>query len=118
MQTQKTVFGMGLIAAGLIAVGLGPFAQSDAKEQKVDGKHVFEQNCAGCHQSGGNKVNPNHPVAGSEKLKSMAMFKSYLSAPPGHMPYYEQVVKDKKTLEALYNYCKSLPKQPIKQASL
>jgi mono/diheme cytochrome c family protein len=118
MHKHKRVFGIGLIALGLIAVGLGPLAQSDAKEVKVDGKHVFEQNCAGCHQSGGNKVNPNHPVAGSDKLKSMAMFKSYLSAPPGHMPYYEQVVKDKKTLEALYNYCKSLPKQPIKQASL
>jgi mono/diheme cytochrome c family protein len=108
------------IGLGLIIVGLGLLPHSDAKEHrhKADGKEIFAQNCAGCHQAGDNQVNLNKPVAGSDKLQTLALFKQYLSAPPGHMPYYQHVVNDKKTLEALYSYCKGLPKVPFKRASI
>jgi hypothetical protein len=62
-----------------------------------------------------NLVNNAKPVAGSKELRSLALFKAYLAHPPGHMPYYEHLVKDQKVLQALYDYCKSLKldKNPV-----
>ncbi len=83
-----------------------------------DGKKLFQQNCASCHQAGDNNVNATKPVAGSNELTTLASFKNYLKAPPGHMPYYEHVVKNDAVLKALYKYCKQLKKVPLKQACL
>lgn len=88
----------------------------DTPARKIDGAAVFKQYCASCHAQGGNRVTPSRPVAESKKVANIGIFKEYLSAPPGHMPYYQQVVKDKKTLEALFKYCNGLKRQPIKQA--
>lgn len=82
-----------------------------------DGAKIFKQHCAKCHFGGGNSVEPKRPVIGSKQLGSLAVFKTYLSAPPGHMPYYAQVVNDRETLDALYKYCKSL-KQPIEKETM
>ena len=95
--------------------------EANAAKKTVNGEKVFSQLCASCHVAGGNKVNPAKPLAGSEKLKSLVSFKDYLRNPLGHMPYYKHVVTDKKTLEALYKYCKELsPSQqsmaPIKSS--
>lgn len=79
-----------------------------AKKSPLNGEVVFKQNCQSCHVGGGNTVNPQRPLAGSDKLSSLAVFKSYLEAPLGHMPYYKHVVTDKEALEALYKYCKKL----------
>ncbi len=88
----------------------------EKKARVVDGAAVFKQYCATCHLEGGNSIKPSRPVAESKKVANIGIFKDYLSAPPGHMPYYENLVKDKKTLEALHRYCKSLKRKPIKQA--
>jgi mono/diheme cytochrome c family protein len=79
------------------------------KTQKISGSLVFKQHCAQCHTGGGNKVNPKKPVAGSGKLNSLVTFRDYLRSPLGHMPYYKHIVTDRKMLNALYKYCKSLP---------
>lgn len=102
----------------IICLISAPFwlARGEAKEKKPDGAQVFQQYCAKCHAGGGNVVKPSSPVAESKQLASLVLFKSYLSAPPGHMPYYQNIVKDPKVLSALYNYCKTLKKKPIKQA--
>lgn len=92
------------------------FPQVAATPKKVDGARVFQQHCAKCHAEGGNIVKPSRLVAESKHLASLVLFKSYLSSPPGHMPYYQNIVKDPKILSALYNYCKTLKKKPIKQA--
>jgi len=95
-----------------------PTSAKKVSKKPVDGKVVFEQHCASCHAGGANKVSPHHPVAGSSKLSNIAVFKSYLSAPPGHMPYYEDVVKDKATLNALYQYCRTLKAPPPNEAAI
>jgi len=127
--SQKKIMRRIALALGLIVAGLTVLPHGVAKDGadkadtkadgKVDGKAVYLKNCASCHlQNGDNKVNTKKPVAGSDKLKTLAHFKKYLSDPPGHMPYYEHIVNDKKVLEALYKYCKSLPPLPTKQACL
>ncbi len=114
---KKFQWGVALL---LVLVSAGILVPSNAKRQKkaVDGQQVFQQHCASCHQNGDNKVNPNHPLAGSKELATLASFKNYLAAPPGHMPYYEHIVNDDATLRALYKYCKQLKRPPIKQACL
>lgn len=109
-----------LLALGLLcgAVVLQPSCSAQVKQKKNLGEQVFAQHCASCHADGGNAVKPSHPVAGSKQLATLATFKDYLSEPPGHMPYYEHVVNDRPTLEALYKYCKQLKKPSSKQASL
>jgi mono/diheme cytochrome c family protein len=94
------------------------FAPTEARPKKIAGAQLFQQHCAKCHTEGGNIVKPNRPVAESKQLASLVLFKAYLSAPPGHMPYYQNIVKDPKTLSALYNYCKTLKRKPVKQAML
>jgi hypothetical protein len=44
-----------------------------------------------------------------------SMGKKYFS---NTAPYYQSIVKDKKTLQALYDYCKKLPATPIQSASI
>jgi hypothetical protein len=84
----------------------------------VTGEVLFKQYCAECHLGGGNRVHENHPIAGSKTLASIVTFKDYLKSPPGHMPYYQSVVKNQRVLEALYKYCKALPSPPIKSACI
>lgn len=105
-----------LMILGFLSVTLLPDAGA-AKEEPL-GARVFQQHCASCHTGGENRVTPSRPIAGSDKLVSIVILKKYLSAPPGHMPYYENVVKDPKILKALYDYCKSLKKLPVKTATL
>ena len=105
---------MAIFAAAFLA----PSLAKKKPEPESRGEQIFQQHCASCHSSGGNRVNPKRPLAGSKQLATLATFKSYLSNPPGHMPYYQDVVGNKDTLEALYKYCKTLKKQPLKQAFL
>jgi mono/diheme cytochrome c family protein len=103
------------VALTLVFISFLP-ATSKSKKQ-VDGKAYFQQRCASCHAGGGNLVEPARPVKNSKVLSNMESFKSYLSKPPGHMPYYDDVVKDPVMMRKLYDYCKSLKSIPIKQAS-
>lgn len=107
------------VLALVIVLPIGIILPTVAKKptKPVDGKQLFQQNCASCHQDGSNKVNPNHPIAGSKELATLASFKNYLKAPPGHMPYYQHIVNDDVILKALYNYCKTLKKENLKQVS-
>jgi mono/diheme cytochrome c family protein len=95
---------------------LTPAISKKSEAKKIDGEVVFKQHCASCHADGGNSIKPNHPVAEAKELGTLATFKNYLSKPPGHMPYYKNVVDDKGTLEALYKYCKTLKKPKHQQA--
>ena len=98
-----------LVVAAIMLIGaMAPVVSGKGAKKPVSGETVFKQMCASCHAGGGNSVNSKHPLAGSKQLATVATFKEYLSAPPGHMPYYQSVVNDKKTLEALYQYCKKL----------
>lgn len=105
------------MAVGLIMLSTwSKPSQAEGAKKEVDGKKIFQEYCSKCHLGGGNQVNPSKPVAGSKELASVISFKTYLSAPPGHMPYYQNLVKDKELLKALYQYCKELKTVPLKQA--
>lgn len=86
--------------------------------KSVDGAKLFAQYCASCHVGGGNIVKPKRGLAGSKKLENILEFKAYLSSPPGHMPYYHNVVTDKEKLSSLYEYCKSTYKDKVQKQSL
>jgi mono/diheme cytochrome c family protein len=72
------------------------------------GGDIFKNNCAACHASGGNIVDPKKPLKGSKKLANKEMFKDLLSKPAGAMPAFPKIVEDDPSLSALYDYCKSL----------
>lgn len=91
-------------------------ATGKKNESNVNGAKVFAEYCAKCHTGGGNVINDKHPVADSKQLSTLAVFKAYLSSPPGHMPYYQNLINDNKTLNSLYKYCKQLKNKPAKQA--
>jgi mono/diheme cytochrome c family protein len=92
---------------------------SSKQAKKVQsGAELFKQYCSNCHAEGGNLVKPHHKIVGSKKLSTLAAFKQYLSSPPGHMPYYSQIVNDQETLQKLYDYCKTLNAKPSEQALL
>lgn len=96
-----------------IAFGSLSLAQDKTPEKvKGDrkGAEVFKQYCSSCHLGGGNRVNDKKPVAGSTVLKSITTFQKYLEQPPGHMPHYESLVKDKATVKKLLEYCRTLKK--------
>lgn len=112
---RKTISGICLLSM-IALVTLSPAICKKSEAKKIDGEAIFKQNCASCHADGGNNIKPNQPVAESKQLGTLATFKSYLSKPPGHMPYYKSVVEDKGTLDALYKYCKSLKKPKHQQA--
>lgn len=108
-----------VIGAALLLLCVSTLLPSNAKKnarRAVDGKQVFEQHCASCHANGGNRVNDHLPVAGSKQLSTIDVFKEYLSQPPGHMPFYADVVNDQETLKALYDYCKKLKVPSPKEA--
>ena len=92
-------------------------AANGKKAPKPDGKFLFDQHCACCHAGGGNAITPSRPLKDSKRLANIGAFKEYLSAPPGHMPYYEDVVKNPEVLQKLYDYCKHLKTLPIRQSA-
>jgi mono/diheme cytochrome c family protein len=111
---RQPVIASSIVIMTLLAI-LPTFAKKESPE-KYDGAQIFKHYCASCHANGGNRVNESRPLAGSGKLANLAILKSYLSAPPGHMPYYEELVKNPKMLQALYDYCRTLKVETRKEA--
>jgi mono/diheme cytochrome c family protein len=107
----------GLLLLLLVMLLLSSPAFGNKSERKPNGAKLFAEHCAKCHVGGGNIVKSSHPVAGSQQLSSILKFKAYLSLPPGHMPYYQDIVNNKQKLESLYQYCRTLKEVSPKQAS-
>ena len=93
-----------------------PRHTTSATPVNIIGKKTYEHHCASCHVGGDNLNNPNKPLAGSPKLKDIDTFKQFVGA--GHVQFAQQLVEDKKSFEALYQYCKSLPKVASKSDNL
>ena len=92
----------------LFVVTLGTQFMSPRAGAAPNGQQIFKDNCAGCHQDGGNVMEAKKPVKGSSKLATLDKFKDYLAKPSGAMPPQPAIVKDAPTLDALYKYCKTL----------
>lgn len=73
-----------------------------------NGEQIFKENCASCHNGGGNLVDPKKPIKGSAKLASEDKFKEYLLKPTGSMLAVPKIANDTPALDALYKYCKTL----------
>lgn len=116
---QRSALGPSILLGVSLAIAVVlPCVGAKKNTPKDAGARTFKQYCAKCHFGGANSVEPKRPIIGSKQLSSITIFKTYLSAPPGHMPYYDQIVKDRETLDALYKYCKSLKKPTEKETML
>ncbi len=105
-----------IAALTLISLAQCVVMAKNTHKEPASGEQIYKQHCAQCHADGGNSVNPTKPLAESKQLNSLPQFKAYLSAPPGHMPYYQDVANNKRVLNALYKYTKTL-KKPAHQVS-
>ncbi len=103
-----------MIALTISVMFVQPALAEKDKPKPATGEQIFTQHCASCHTGGGNSVNESKPIVGSKELATIGKFKSYLSNPPGHMPYYQNLVNDRKMLDALHKYCKSIKTVPKK----
>lgn len=107
---MKAQLGAQMFTAMTFSLLLLPAFGKPPKTVQPSGKQLFDQHCAKCHFAGANLVTPSKPIVGSKQLSSVIQFKKYLSAPPGHMPYYQNLTGDTKLVKALYDYCKTLKK--------
>ena len=106
-----------LTALLVLSLSLSICSSSARKPKPVpSGAQIFQQYCSSCHLGGGNAAKNGKPVYSSHVLATMATFKSYLDSPPGHMPRYKELVENDKLMRALFDYCKTLKKQPSERA--
>lgn len=113
MNEAVKLCGQSLLVMGMLWM-LSPCSAEKPKKTAPSGQQLFKQHCESCHPGGGNRIKPGLELAESKQLDNIITFKDYLRRPPGHMPYYQNIVSNKDTLNALYKYCKQL-KRPIKQ---
>ncbi|MBX9690546.1 MAG: cytochrome c [Candidatus Obscuribacterales bacterium] len=105
-----------LLLSGAVLCLSAP-ALSKKQCSKVSGAELFAQYCSKCHSGGGNLIKASNPLAGSKQLENKIVFETYLKTPPGHMPYYQELVKDKTKLNSLYQYCKDTYKDKVLKQS-
>ena len=72
------------------------------------GELLFKKNCASCHTYGKNALDIRKPIVGSRKLATKELFTEMIAKGTGAMPPFPRLSKDKESLQALYEYCKSL----------
>lgn len=103
----------GMMEGGNCGPGGGPGYQPGTPGQSP-GANLFRQNCAGCHANGGNTINPDLPLRGSQQLQDFNTFRIYLRYPtlpngaPGAMPAFSSGrIQDSQARE-LYRYLVSL----------
>jgi mono/diheme cytochrome c family protein len=95
-------------AAAQALAGSGPAAGAVA-----EGKAIFADNCAGCHQGGGNSIEPGLPVKGSKRLASLDSFGRFLRAPAmpngqgGNMPPFDEGSLSAAQVKSLYAFVSS-----------
>ncbi len=85
-------------------------AKTKTEPTKSKGELTFDSHCSSCHISGGNAVNPQKPLVGSNYLSNYVTFKNYLKTPVGTMPHYENLISNDKVLKELFHYIKTLKK--------
>ncbi|HEY9785250.1 MAG TPA: cytochrome c [Candidatus Obscuribacterales bacterium] len=105
-----------LTAVLISSFWLASASAKKAKLKKPDGGQLFAQYCVSCHPGGGNAAKNRKPIYNSKVLVTFATFKKYLESPPGHMPHYQQLVKDDSLMRSLYNYCQTFKSRPSDRA--
>lgn len=109
MSTSRFAAASVLAALPLALLIVQGLATGKEAKQSETGEVVFRNDCTACHaDKNSNIVNPDKTLAKSKQLKDLKTFKAFLGRPNGQMPAYKTIVRNKKTLNELYDYIKSL----------
>ncbi len=108
------VYGKGPVVAEAPRIGVAEGRTEPAGEAKdLDGKALFEANCAGCHAGGGNSIVASLPIKGSGKMAGFEGFERFVRAPampdgkPGDMPPFGEDALEEAQAKVLYAYMKA-----------
>jgi len=78
--------------------------------QGTPGANIFNANCRVCHPNGGNIINPNLPLRGSNKLADFNTFLAFIRNPSmsggsrGSMPAFSEALISNQQTRELYQY--------------
>jgi uncharacterized membrane protein len=101
-----TVMGLGYFGGRLVFGGRAPAVQT----QLEAGRRLFENNCMACHPNGGNAILPDYIIIGSDTLKDLHSFISWIRAPlldngqRGPMPDFAPQKISEDQARQLYEY--------------
>lgn len=94
------VAGMGYFGAELVYAG----KQTAVPDKVRVGADLYRRLCSACHPGGGNTIEPDHPVTGSDTLTDLETFASWLRNPDPPMPAFAENKITDKQIEELYEY--------------
>ncbi len=89
-------------------------AESAAPVANPAGEKVFLENCAACHEGGGNVADTRYPLKRSRHLASLADFTGFIRAPkmpdgsPGEMPAFPGDQVSDSQVKDLYGYVREM----------
>jgi hypothetical protein len=92
---------------GFGITGSGQERESHKPSSMSAGADIFNAHCRSCHPNGGNIINPDKPVKGSQKLKDLETFSTFLCNPTSPMPSFSQKTISDKQARELYIYITS-----------
>jgi uncharacterized membrane protein len=101
-----TVAGLGYFGGRLVFGGRAPAVQTPLEP----GRRLFENNCMACHPNGGNAILPDHIIIGSDNLKDLPTFISFIRDPrldngqKGLMPDFSPQKISEDQTRLLYEY--------------
>lgn len=91
------------LAAGLLVAVASPAATQDVDATVEEGRAVYEENCAACHQPNGEGIPPNFPALdGNEKLADHALIVIQVRAGKEAMPAFPQLTVEEVGAVASY----------------
>lgn len=100
------VGGLGFFGGELVYRGRVP----EAPDHLRAGQLIFDGNCSGCHNRGGNAFMPNLPLRSAPQLQTYAEFRDFVRDPrlpngqPGPMPAFGPGQLSDAQLQSLYDY--------------
>jgi hypothetical protein len=101
---------LGLLGGDMIGLdirGSGQERESHKPSSMSAGADIFNAHCRSCHPNGGNIINHDKPITGSQKLKNFETFSTFLRNPTSPMPSFSQRTITDKQARELYIYITS-----------
>jgi len=99
---------LSFVAAGLIGFFGAELVYAQKSPKGPDafkaGAVIFEKNCVDCHPGGQNILKPDHPIIGSQKLKTFQTFTGWIRKPVAPMPTFPESQVSEADAKELYEY--------------
>lgn len=112
---KQTIWFLILLVIGVSVVcGITMIFSRGVSLSAQNGADLYAANCGGCHADGGNVINPNLPVKGSAKMKSLADFTAFNRNPlkadgtKGIMPAFGKDKISDAEMKLIYDYAQKL----------